>query len=143
MRRKIPAVLAVCLAATTLLFAFLWQREVRSHDETRALAQAGAADAYAHFAAYQETGEESDYWYGVAAFRSFAQAYHLLVEGTNKDTNYLFCNEVYGQLVLSPGDGRAHSSELVAVMEILAQDVEDENGYLRMSELRNLLLHDE
>ena len=38
-------------------------------------------------------GEVSSYWYGVAAFRSFEQAYHLLTEGTNKSSNYVFCND--------------------------------------------------
>lgn len=137
MKKKLVAVLIVCLAISSLLFAVLWQRAANSKDDIRQLAQASAADAYSQFVEYQANGEASSYWYGVAAFRSFEQAYHLLTEGTNKSSNYAFCNEVYGCLVLSPEKSQKHIAEIVEVMEILAVDVEDENGYLRMADLRN------
>ena len=61
----------------------------------------------------------------------------MLTEGTNKSSNYAFCNEVYGCLVLSPEKSQKHIAEIIEVMEILAANVEDENGYLRMADLRN------
>ena len=66
-------------------------------------------------------------------------AYHMLVEDTNKAPNFIFCNEVYGSLVLEPEKSRKHMEEIVAVMEILAADVEDDTGYARMDELRHRL----
>ena len=105
------------------------------------MAQASAADACAQFTEYQTDGCESSYWYGVAAFRSFQQAYDSLTEGTNKAANYAFCNEVYGYLGLSPEISQSHISELIETMSILPLDVEDENGYSKMSELRNSLKH--
>lgn len=137
MKKKIIPVLAICLAASTILLAMLWRSAENSKDDVRLLAQASAAEAYTHFVAYQTHGQTSSYWYGVAEFRSFENAYHLLTEGTNKATNYVFCNEVYGHLVLSPEKSQLHISEIVEVMEILSLDVEDENGYLRMADLRN------
>ena len=132
----------ICLTISTLLFAVLWQRAANSKDDIRQLAQASAADAYSQFVEYQTNGEVSSYWYGVAAFRSFEQAYDLLTEGTNQFPNYVFCNEVYGQLILSPENSQKHISELIEVMEILASDVENENGYLRMADLRHNILAD-
>ena len=60
-------------------------------------------------------------------------------EDTNKSTNYIFCNEVYGSLVLSPELSQTHIADIVYVMKILSENVMDENGYVRMSELRNML----
>ena len=110
-------------------------------DDIRALAQASAADACIQFTKYQMNGYKSSYWYGVAAFRSFQHAYHSLAEGTNQAVNYTFCNEIYGYLVLSPEISQSYISEIIETMSILSSDVEDENGYIRMSELRNSLKH--
>lgn len=141
MKKRIQVILIVCLSISTLVFALLWQWQKNDKDDIRALAQASAADAYTRFAEYQADGCESSYWYGVAAFRSFQQAYYSLTEGTNKAVNYTFCNEVYGCLVLSPEKSRSHISEIVETMRILSLDVQDENGYIGMSELRNDLKH--
>ncbi len=142
MKKKLPIILIACLAITTIVFGMLWQAEKNDKDDLLLLAQASAKDAYTAFVDYQEKGHESSYWNGVAAFRSFEQAYYLLTENTNKTVNYTFCNEVYGALVLSPEKSQDHIADIVATMDILAKDVENENGYLKMSELRNTLNHE-
>lgn len=137
MKKKAAAVLIICLTISSVVFAVLWQRAENGKDDIRQLAQASASDAWSQFVEYQANGEASSYWYGVAAFRSFEQAYYLLTEGTNKSSNYAFCNEVYGCLVLSPEKSQKHIAEIIEVMEILSLNVEDEAGYVRMAELRN------
>ena len=141
MKKRIEIIIIICLAISTLVFGVLWQSAEKNNEDIKLLAQSSAADAYTDFTDYQNNGHESSYWSGVANFRSFQQAYYLMTEGTNKSTNYIFCNEVYGYLVLSPEESQGHISEVIEVMEILAQNVEDENGYIRMSELRNLFKH--
>lgn len=141
MKKRFEVFLIVCLSISTLVFVLLWQSEKNNKDDMRALAQASAMDAYSQFTEYQADGSESSYWYGVAAFRSFQQAYHSLTEGTNKAVNYTFCNEVYGYLVLHPEVSQSYISEIIETMRILSLDVEDENGYIKMSELRNSLNH--
>ncbi len=116
----------------------VWKR-VGGREDIRQMAQAGAANAYEQFVEYQTKGYRSSYWYGVAEFRAFQTAYHMLTEGTNKATNFTFCNEVYGSLVLAPEKSRKHMEEIVAVMEILSANVEDDTGYARMEELRHRL----
>lgn len=137
MKKKFVAILIICLTIFSLLFAVLWQRAENNKDDIRQLAQASASDAYSQFVEYQTNGEVSSYWYGVAAFRSFEQAYYLLIDGTNKSSNYVFCNEVYGCLVLSPEKSQKHIVEIIEVMEMLSMNVENEDGYLRMADLRN------
>lgn len=137
MKKKAAAVLIICLTISSVVFAVLWQRAENGKDDIRQLAQASASDAWSQFVEYQANGEASSYWYGVAAFRSFEQAYYLLTEGTDKSSNYAFCNEVYGCMVLSPEKSQKHIAEIIEVMEILSQNVEDEAGYVRMADLRN------
>ncbi len=142
MKKRIQMILMICLTISTLVFAFLWQSEKNNQDDLLLLAQASAKDAYTQFAEYQESGRQSNYWNGVAAFRAFEQAYYLLTEDTNQSHNYLFCNEVYGALVVKPEKCQNHMEALCNVMKILAHDVESENGHLKMLELRNALEHD-
>ena len=140
MRKKWMTALLVLLALSNAVFIGLWRAAEEDSSDVRALAQAGAAGALQMFREYRETGEESCWQYAVADFRSFQQAYYLLVEGTSRRGNYTFCNEVYGQLVLTPERSQRHVEELIEAMALLAEDVADENGYLRLAELRNDLM---
>ena len=130
--------LAACIVCG-VIFGVLHGRESGGRENIRQMAQTSAASACEEFAEYQRKGHDSNYWYGVAEFRAFQMAYHMLVEDTNKAPNFTFCNEVYGSLVLEPEKSRKHMEEIVAVMEILAADVEDDTGYARMDELRHRL----
>lgn len=130
--------LAACIVCG-VIFGVLQGRELGRKEAIRQMAQTSAASACEEFAEYQRKGHDSNYWYGVAEFRAFQMAYHMLVEDTNKAPNFTFCNEVYGSLVLEPEKSREHMEEIVAVMEILSADVEDDAGYARMDELRHCL----
>ncbi len=142
MKKWVQSILIVCLAVSTLLLGILLRAEKNNKEDLLLLAQSGAKEAYHQFTDYQQSGEESDYWYAVAAFRSFEQAYCLMTENTNKSTNYTICNEVYGALVLHPENCREHMTDIIAIMRILAQNVENENGYVQMLALRNTLKYE-
>lgn len=141
MKKRIELILILFFACTTLLLGILWGNEKNGRDDFLLMAQAGAAEAYARFSEYAEGEDESAYWYGVSAFYTFEQAYHLLTEDTNKHDNYTFCHEVYGHLVIDFEKSQSYMTELVDVMKTLSQNVEDETGYIKMLELRNLLVH--
>ena len=140
-KQKVPvaAILASCLLVTTLVFFGLWQSARHDQSDLRRLAQAGASEAYQSFSDFQARGAQSDYWHGVAAFRSYENAYTLLTDGTNKAADRIFVNEIYGSLVLSPERSGQHIAELLEVLALLTEDVEDPNAYARMSDLRNFL----
>ena len=139
MEKRIYRVLIIVLLLAAVAFFALWQRALHDTSDVEAIAQAGAAEAYRQFVSYQEKGSDGDYWAGVAAFSSFQRAYGHLALDTNKPANYAFCNEVYGSLLYSPERSKEHISEIVDVMKILSENVLDERGYSRMSELRNAL----
>ena len=100
-----------------------------------ALAQSGAAEAYALFSDFQEKGYDS----GVAAFHAFQQAYTSLTDGTDKAANRPLCSAVYGGLLITPERAREHLPEILDAMRLLAADVTDENAFVHLAELSSAL----
>ena len=143
MRKNLTKILPLCLAISTLVFAFLWMEEKDRREDVKELAQAAAVDAYERFTEYRSRGEASSYWDGVASFRTFQQAYSSVVQGTNRASNALICDEVYGYLLAGPEESQSHIADIVRTMEVLSEDVEDLSGHARMLELRNALAHKE
>ena len=140
MKKRILTISAVTAALAALAFLVLWQSALhRSSEELKAFAQAEAKEAYTCFSDFQKTGLDRDYWSGVASFYAFQRAYGLLTDGTNKSANAIFCNEVYGSLLMAPEQAKAHISEIADTMKLLSENVTDENAYLRMAALRNTL----
>lgn len=139
MKKRILIILIVVLSLSSILLFTLWQKELHNKSNIERIAQSEASEAYRSFSEYQASGNESDYWAGVSAFHAYQEAYHLLTEDTNKATNSTFCNEVYGSLLCTPERSMAHISDIVDVMGILSENVMDETGYVRMSELRNTI----
>ena len=136
----LPA-LTVCFALTALVFAYLWYAEKGNESDIRQLAQTSATDAYTQFSIYQTNGDDTDYWSGVASFRSFEQAYMLLVQGSNKEVNYLVCNDIYGCMISKPDKCKGSIDEIVSAIELLCEDIESIAAHDRLLELRNALQH--
>lgn len=143
MKKGIAAILTICFAVSTLVFAFLWNSEKNNNDDLREFAQAEAAYAYNRFATYQGNGDIRRYWDGVASFHAFQQAYLSIFQGTHSTSNYLICNEVYGYLIGAPEKSQAYIADIVKIMELLSNDIEDLNGHAQMLNLRNALLFEE
>lgn len=139
MKRYFSWILVIVLALAALAMGMLWQRALRDDSDMAALAQAAAGEAYTRFSDYQARGDDGDYWGGVAAFHTFQEAYACLEAGASQAANRTFCSEVYGALLLSPEQGKAHMAEVLDAVALLAADVRDENGYLRLADLRNTL----
>ena len=139
MRNNVTTVLIICLAISTLIFAFLWNAEKNSKDDVKELAQASAVDAYTQFAIYQSHGDIIRYWDGVASFHSFQQAYLSIVQGTNQSCNSLICNEIYGYMIAEPEKCQNFIADIVSIMELLSKDVEDLTGHDQLFNLRNAL----
>lgn len=139
MKKSVAAVLGVVFAISTVVFCVLWQRAAHDTSKLEAFAQAEAQEAYIHFADYQDSKDNADYWQGVAAFHAFTDAYGVLTEGTNKSANRVFCDEVYGTMTQSPEQSQAHIEEIASVMKLLSEDITNETAHAKMLELRNTL----
>ena len=99
---------------------------------------AGARSASQSFYEYIESGEECDFYYGVGEYRAFMMAY-LFVNDNKTDPNYLYLNDVYGQMVLRPDKAMEQAHVLSTVMWILGEDYADSNAYNQLANLANLL----
>ncbi len=94
--------------------------------------------AFEHFEEYEANGKEADYIAGVAQFRTYMTAYLCLEDGTS-DTNYTWCNILYGDMILHPEKVKAHILELVDALEYLAEDYDHPNGFHLINVLNNQL----
>ena len=138
MKKRYTALVTV-FALLAAVFCGLWLFEKNNLSEMEQLCQINASQALVDFRQYKETRSEGDYWYGVSNYKAFMNTWLAL--GGHSSAEYLWCNSVYGSMVLSPETVQTHIDELLIAMEIIGKDYADPNGYLRMSELNNLLQH--
>ena len=140
MNRRSSAIIMTALALLAVSFFFLWQRQQPKVPEMEQLCQHSAVASLQEFQEYEKSGGEAHYWCAVAEFRSFMNAFSYLKE-ENQQAEYLWCNSVYGYMTLRPEKVQQELPMLLKALELLARDYTDPNGYLRMSELNNQLLH--
>ena len=122
-----------------LAFA-MWLRGEKEHEKMENLCMTSARMAWQSFEEYASTGDNAEFWYGVGDFRSFMTAY-LYLNDNEADPNYLYCNEVYGWMVLNPDKVKEDMHVLNSALWILSEDYTDPNGYNLMSVLANVLKH--
>lgn len=135
MKKRISLICLLAAVLAAVVFCALWQSAAQDRSALRALAQSGAAEAYALFSDFQEKGSDS----GVAAFHAFQQAYTSLTDGTVKAANRPLCSAVYGGLLITPERAREHLPEILDAMRLLAADVTDENAFVHLAELSSAL----
>lgn len=135
--KKLHFALTSAFFVAAVVFACLWVGACNDKSDVRGLAKYSANAAYEDFVDYQQTGDSSSYWQGVADFRSFEQTYRLLVYDTNRKTDYDVCDQVYARLVFSPESSQAHIQEIVDVMKVLSEDITDINAYINMETLQH------
>lgn len=59
------------------------------------------------------------------------------------DTEYLYCNEAYGQMVLNSEKVKENMPKLIDALQYLAKDYSDANGYHRMQSFNNSVMYEE
>lgn len=139
MNKRYFIVLAACVLLVAVLASVFVtssvQNVIAKNELTDTLKQY-AGDAEADFSECARTGKESYYISAVSSFYAFQQTY---LSRLGSDSNYLFMNEVYGYLVLTPDEAKTHASELAEIMEILSEDPFNANGYHKLSVIRHTL----
>ena len=128
MKKRISLICLLAAVLAAVVFCALWQSAAQDRSALRALAQSGAAEAYALFSDFQEKGYDSDCWGGVAAFHAFQQAHTSLTDGTDK-----------AAIDRAAERAREHLPEILDAMRLLAADVTDENAFVHLAELSSAL----
>lgn len=139
-KKMLSCVLAgvVLLAAVIAIGLFMGNR---GPSDMWVLCTSSAAAAAEDFREFARTGAETIWWSAVAEYRTFTNAYLILMDGSNAE--YLWCNSVYGFLLQSPDRAGNQAEELARAMELLAEDPEDVNGFTIISRVNNELIHGE
>lgn len=140
-KRLAALLLAFSLALNILLFG-LWQYEKRNEEKLERFCASSAYAARECFADYVHYGNTVYYWQGVAEYRGFMQAYYLLVDGKNSG-NYNFCSKLYNNLLYEQERVEPYMEELRRAMRMLTEDIYDENAFLEISKLNNLITYGE
>lgn len=139
MNKRAYAILLVTLAALTVSFFLIWQFQQPEQSDVQRLYTSSLTASLESFRQYAETGAQSSYWDGVAEFRCFMKAYLVLHDGSTPD--YLACNIVYGQMLSDPQSVQETMPALVEALGLLTREQTCQTGFLRISELANLLTH--
>lgn len=116
---------------------FLWQYKTHENDKLESMCNSSVSTALKHFEEFEAEKDEADYIAGVAEFHTYMTAYLCLKNEGN--TDYIWCNILYGDMILHPEKVKAHIAELVDALAYLAQDYDHPNGFNRINELNNQL----
>lgn len=141
-RKKWGYIVVVGIIILTLLvvLANVWKALSFRTDKIEILCEASAYSALEHFEEYNSTANDSDYIAGVAEFRTYMRAYLILVG--ESDTNYIWCNILYGDMTLHPEKVKAHIPELLEALDYLTEDYNHPNGFNLINALNNKLRED-
>ena len=138
-RAWLTGLIIVVLAAACFMF---WRQANIERTRMVSLCQGSVCQSLENFKEYSAKGDDYLYIYGAAEFRSFMNAY-LYLNDNPGDPEYLYCNIIYGEMVLNPEKVQANMQEVIDALAILAEDYTDPNGYIRLNELGNLLRYGE
>ena len=138
MGRKMLCILLVIALCLSALFCGLWIREKEDLTDARWLCTTAACAAAEEFLQHCQAGEPSDYWTAVGEYRAFMRAYHVLVDaGVGDSTYYVYCNQLYGAMCISPEKTMAFSEKLYECMSWLSKDPCDEDAFYQIQWVNN------
>ena len=138
MKKRIWIIGLVVMAVLFVSCFALWRQASIERTRMKDLCQASAYQALDNFNKYSAKGDDYLYIYGVAEFKSFMDAY-LYLNDNISDTEYIYCNIIYGEMAVNPEKVQANMQGLIDALEILAEDYTNPNGYIRLNEFGNLL----
>ena len=115
----------------------LWQHKTFKNDKLEVMCKSSVNAALEHFEEYEASKGDEDYIAGVAEFRTYMTAYLCLEDESN--TDYIWCNILYGDMILNPEKVKAHIPELIDALEYLAEDYDHPNGFNLINALNNQL----
>lgn len=132
---------AVVILVLLVLCAALWQHHVFKDNELEVMCKGSINAALEHFEEFNGSGNDSDYIARVAEFRTYMTAYLCLADGES-NTDYIWCNTLYGDMTLHSEKVKAHTGALVEALEYLAEDYDHPNGFNLINALNNQLRED-
>ena len=142
MKKTIKLMVAV-LSVTTILFCWLWIREITDyHSEMEELCQRYAEQSVGSLADYADLKDINDeshigqYWGSVAIFYAFKETlYSLPDDGGWNEARYKTCDILYDHMLFAPNEVLSHLDEVLAALEPIAEDFTSHAAWGALSEL--------
>lgn len=133
----------VVLSVTTVLFCWLWIREIADHhSEMEELCQSYAEQAVGHLAEYEKFKDINDeshigqYWGSVSIFYAFKETLYLLPDdGGWNEARYKICDVLYDHMILAPDEVLLHLDEVLAAMEPIGEDFTSPRAWDTLNEV--------
>ena len=135
--KKITWVITIIILLLIIFCISLWQYKTFKNDKLEVMCKNSVNAALEHFEKYEANKGESDYIAGVAEFRTYMTAYLCLEAESN--TDYIWCNTLYGDMILNPEKVKLHIPELLDALEYLSEDYDHPNGFNLINALNNQL----
>ena len=116
----------------------LWQYKTFKNNKLEVMCKSSISDALEHFKEYETNRKDADYIAGVAEFRTYMTAY-LCLKDVAGNTDYIWCNILYGDMILNPEKIKEHIDELVEALECFSDDYDNPNGFNLINAFNNQL----
>lgn len=142
MKKHIWMIGLVVMAVLSIACFVFWRQANIERTRMASLCQGSVCQSLENFRDYSAKGDDYLYTYGVAEFRSFINVY-LCLNDDPGNPEYLYCNIIYGEMVLNPEKVQENMQEVIKALAILAEDYTDPNGYICLNELGNILRYGE
>ena len=141
-RKIVMILLSAALAVSVLLGARYYHLYSKEENRVASMEQlCGYQAIYALdlFKQYQISGKESTYWYAVSEYRAFMQSFDQMTNDTYLNIDYIDMNIVYSFMVNKPEKVDQCLDDVIAFLEIYAEDPYDVNGGYYVRRCRNAL----
>ena len=126
----------ILIVFLAVLCIVLWQQKNAEIKKMESLCEYSASEALKYFSKYEAEGNYSDYVQGVAAYRSFLNAYLYLEDSTPNDdshtTGYTICAVAYGFMLVSPKQVQGNVRGLIEALEYLSTDYDSSKGLMKI-----------
>lgn len=136
--KKQTWIFVILIIVLFVLSANLWQKNTVLSNNMEVMCKSSINASREYFESFNTTKSESDYIAGVAEFRTYMTTYLCIADGVS-DTDYTWCNILYGDMILNPKKVKEHIPELIEALEYLSEDYDHPNGFNLIHALNNQL----
>lgn len=136
--KKQTWIFVILIIVLFALSANLWQKNTVLSNNMEVMCKSSIYASREYFESFNTTKSESDYIAGVAEFRTYMTTYLCIADGVS-DTDYTWCNILYGDMILNPKKVKEHIPELIEALEYLSEDYDHPNGFNLIHALNNQL----
>ena len=136
--KKQTWIFVILIIVLFALSANLWQKNTVLSNNMEVMCTSSINASREYFESFNTTKSESDYIAGVAEFRTYMTTYLCIADGVS-DTDYTWCNILYGDMILNPKKVKEHIPELIEALEYLSEDYDHPNGFNLIHALNNQL----